>query len=161
MPLELTKLTKAYYMHFRPSPDMPCPSLANWYAGLTLQERSLVKRSGVYLKSEMTGLPMQCPMKISDDLLSSPDIYEPCNSALTFISLFFNPLISFILPPKHFQPPGRHRRRQMFQRMPADYPYRRIDFLIKVLRELGNDIPDHYPDHLQDALVFTRCAEKQ
>ncbi|HMH23635.1 MAG TPA: hypothetical protein VK563_17735 [Puia sp.] len=46
MPLELTRLLKAYYTHFRATPDTPGPTLANWYAGLPLQERSLVKRSG-------------------------------------------------------------------------------------------------------------------
>jgi len=46
MPLELTRMLKAYYTNFRASPDVPCPTLANWYAELPLKERSLVKRSG-------------------------------------------------------------------------------------------------------------------
>jgi hypothetical protein len=46
MPLELTRVLKAYYTHFRATPDISSPTLANWYAGLLLQEKSLVKRSG-------------------------------------------------------------------------------------------------------------------
>ena len=46
MPLELTRLLKGYYTHFRATPDNPSPTLAHWYAGLPLKERPLVKRSG-------------------------------------------------------------------------------------------------------------------
>ena len=46
MPLELTRMLKAYYTNFRPSPNAPSPTLANWYAELPLQERHQVKRSG-------------------------------------------------------------------------------------------------------------------
>jgi hypothetical protein len=46
MPLELTRMLKAYYTHFCASADWSSPTLANWYGELPLRERSLVKRTG-------------------------------------------------------------------------------------------------------------------